>query len=230
MYYEMIQWQLNLGPLGLAIEFLITVVVIAVASWLLFKKQSSVFWKQTDYAYLTFAVLGGIVAAADLATSNWSNELQQNRTVSNGISSRLRDYVAVGVDECKILTVQKDAADAAANAQRDDHVGGIIRPPDIKPPASFKEKYGVKGFAVEKFLGVGSPQFVDLTEADCTFLQQVSYAITSNTLRTTMIFDPKWSLDNSSDERSKDAIKFILSDIEAINKYSDRTDELEERD
>lgn len=45
-----------------------------------------------------------------------------------------------------------------------------------------------------------------------------------------MIFDPKWSLDNSSDERSKDAIKFILSDIEAINKYSDRTDELEERD
>jgi len=94
----------------------------------------------------------------------------------------------------------------------------------------FKEKYGVKGFAVEKFLGVGSPQFVDLTEADCTFLQQLSYAITSNTLRTTMIFDPKWSLDNSSDERSKDAIKFILSDIEAINKYSDRTDELEERD
>lgn len=173
----MIQWQLNLGPLGLAIEFLITVVVIAVASWLLFKKQSSVFWKQTDYAYLTFAVLGGIVAAADLATSNWSNELRQNRTVSNGISSRLRDYVAVGVDECKILTAQKDAADAAANAQRDDHVGGIIRPPDIKPPASFKEKYGVKGFAVEKFLGVGSPQFVDLTEADCTFLQQVSYAI-----------------------------------------------------
>ena len=78
---KMIQWQLNLGPLGLVIEFLITVAVVAVVSWLLFKKNSSVFWKQTDYAYLTFAVIGGIVAAADLATSNWTNELQQNRIV-----------------------------------------------------------------------------------------------------------------------------------------------------
>ena len=78
-------------------------------------------------------------------------------------------------------------------------------------------------------MGLDSPQFVDLTETDCAFLQQVSYAITSDTLRTAIIFDPKWSKgDNSGDEQSNDAIKFIESDIEAINKYSDRADELEE--
>lgn len=178
VYHEMIQWQTNVG-LSLINEFLITMVVIAVVTWLLLKKRSSVYWKRTDYAYLTFTVIGGIVAAADLATGNWSNELQQNRIISSGISRRLRDYVAVGVDDCKIIAAQKNAADAAANAQR----GGVIRPPNITPPAPFNEKYDFKGYAGDKFLGVGSPQFVDLTESDCTFLQQVSYAITSNTLK-----------------------------------------------
>jgi hypothetical protein len=226
VYYEMIQWQTNVGPLGLANEFLITVVVITVLTWLLLKKRSSVCWKRTDYAYLTFTVIGGIVAAADLATSNWSNELQQNRIISNGISSRLRDYVAVGVDDCKIITAQRDAA----NADRDDHIMGIIRPPpDIKPLTPFKESYDIKRYAGKKVLGVGSPQFVDLTESDCTFLRQVSYAITSNTLRI-MAIDAKWfQVDNNWEENwsRKNGIKVIASDIEAINKYSDRADELE---
>jgi hypothetical protein len=232
VYYEMIQWQTNLGPLGLVNEFLATVAVIAVVTWLLLKKRSPVCWKRTDYAYLTFAVIGGIVAAADLATSNWSNELQQNRIVSNGISSRLRDYVTVGVDDCKTITSRKKAADARQN----DVIGGIIRPPpDIKPPLIPFNKnvfkvypFDLEGYASDKVLGVGSPQFVDLTDSDCAFLERISSAITSNTLRT-MASHAKWFQEDNNweEKRSKDAIKFIASDIEAINKYSDRADELQ---
>jgi hypothetical protein len=72
MYSEIVQGQLDLGPTGHVIEFLITVVVIAAGSWLLFKKRSSVFWKQTDYAYLIFTIVGGAAAAADIAISNWT--------------------------------------------------------------------------------------------------------------------------------------------------------------
>jgi hypothetical protein len=80
--------------------------------------------------------------------------------------------------------------------------------------------FDLEGYAGDKILGVGSQQFVDLADSDCAFLERISSAITSNTLRT-MTSDTKWFQEDNNWEqkRSKDAIKFITSDIEAINTY-----------
>jgi hypothetical protein len=220
MYTEIAQGQLDLGPTGLVIEFLITVAVIAAGSWLLFKKRSSVFWKKTDYAYLIFTIIGGMAAAADLAISSWSKEIQENKIIVDETSNHLRDYVAIGADSCRSINAQRDAR----NAQRDDHIGGIIRPLEAKPFNSF-EGYKKNLYGAEKL--VGSPQFVDLSESDCTFLQHVSDAITSDTLRLMVFEAQSHQIDRESRKWSKDPIEVIASDIEEIGKYSDRADELE---
>jgi len=224
----MIRWQLELGPVGLVFEFVITVIVIAVASWLLFKKRSPVFWKQTDYVYLIFTIIGGIVAMADLSISNLAKELQQNKIIIDETSSRLRDYVAIGVSQCSIRKAKRDADDAAVNARRDEHIGGIIKPPDdIKSLTPFKESSDKDPSAGIKLWALGLPQFIGLNESDCTFLQNVSAAITSNSLSVMADDAQSYQADGEGGKWSKDAIEAIASDIESINNYSDRDDELE---
>jgi hypothetical protein len=120
MYSAIAQAQSNLGPQGLIIEFLITVVVIPVGTWLLFKKRSSVFWKMTDYSYIIFTIVGGTAAAADIAISNWTKEMQQIQTSSDELLSHLSNYVDVGVSVCN-----------RSNALRDARNSGIIAPQEI---------------------------------------------------------------------------------------------------
>jgi hypothetical protein len=186
------------------------------------QKKSSVFWKKTDYAYLIFTIIGGIAAAADLSISNWTKELQKNQIISDEIFSNLRDYVGIGVSECRRLEAQKDVS----NAQHDDHVGGVIMKFNTKPHNSDQEDGFKKSYPNTKLLGV-LPQFVDLTESDCAFLQRVSDAITSNSLNL-MGFELQSYQTNGYEKTAKSPMGVIVSEVEEINNYSDRDDELGE--
>ena len=47
--------------------------------WFTCRARSAVFWKRTDYFYFLLTILGGAAAAADIAMSNWTKELEQTQ-------------------------------------------------------------------------------------------------------------------------------------------------------
>jgi hypothetical protein len=71
------------------------------------------------------------------------------------------------------------------------------------------------------------PQLARLADSDCIFLQNVSAAIRSNNLEAMVVEAQSYQRGRGDGEWSKDAIEVIASDIDDINKYSERADELE---
>lgn len=97
---EVVHWMLSFGPVGLAIEFVATVVVVSTAIWFVAKTFSPVFWKRTDYAYFILTITGGALGAADLAVSNWGKELQQLQLTILSDIDYIRASVGSAVYQC----------------------------------------------------------------------------------------------------------------------------------
>jgi hypothetical protein len=225
MYSEIVQGQLNLGPKGLVIEFLITVIVVERGTWLICKNRSSVLWKQTDYIYLLFTIVGGAAAVADLAISNWTKEIQQIEITSDEQFSRLKNYVDGGAHECHIRDFRRNSQQ---DAQQDDYDYGVIKPPHYSTHEHLWQLWQ---------LPEGSDYqwgYAKLSESECLFIQLVSNTMKSDPLKKVpvkslynVIGDSmKFGLDLMNLARSGTSAA-ILVEIVEINNYSDRAEELE---
>jgi hypothetical protein len=100
-YQHAYDWWQALGPVGLAVEFLAVVSVVFAALWLKCRNWSAVFWKRTDYAYFLFAILGGAAAAADIAVSNWTKQLDQIEMNMLTNTLLFREYVSSAALACE---------------------------------------------------------------------------------------------------------------------------------
>jgi len=74
VFSTLYQKQLELGPIGLAIQFSSALFVTAIITWFVFRRRLASFWKKTDYVYFLFTIIGGATAAADLAINSWTKE------------------------------------------------------------------------------------------------------------------------------------------------------------
>jgi hypothetical protein len=225
MYSEIVQRQLNLGPKGLVIEFLITVIVVERGTWLLCKNRSSVLWKQTDYIYLLFTIVGGAAAVADLAISNWTKEVQQIEITSDEQFSRLKNYVDGGAHECNIRDFRRNSQ---REAQQDAQNYGVIESPHYSAQEHFWQLWQLPEGS-DYQLG-----YAKLSEQDCLFIQLVSNTMRSDSLRKV----PVKSLYNVIGDSIKLGIDpiilarsgrsgAVLLEIVEINNHSDRAEELE---
>jgi hypothetical protein len=224
MYSEMLQGQLNLGPTGLVIEFLITVGVIAVGSWLLFKRRSSVFWKQTDYVYIFFTMVGGAAAAADIAISNWTKELQHIQRNSDELLNKLRNYLDVGVTVCNSVSAERSAE---RSAEQNARLNGIITPHEPSQYLPFHFESPTVPNLVPNDLNEWV-QFAVLSQTECELIKRVSDAVKGNTLMTaaerTQLHKIAVDITQTSETYP---IALIQSEIANLDKYVDRTEELE---
>ena len=84
------QWWQSLEPWALALAFVVVVFIVSVAVWFTCRYLSSVFWKRTDYAYFLFVILGGGLAAYDLA----ANDLYKEFSASSNLWTHERHGTA----------------------------------------------------------------------------------------------------------------------------------------
>lgn len=149
-------WQ-SFGPIGLAGEFLVFVVVASTGLWLVFRSRSAVFWKRTDYAYFLFAVLGGAAGAADLAVNNWNKQLEQAQMSIITNTVLLRGYVSSALLSCDR---KRERAKEQAQFGRD-----VIKPKD---PTSADDT---------------SAFLPDLSDKDCKTVVQIGSDIQEDTVK-----------------------------------------------
>jgi hypothetical protein len=161
------EWWQAFGPLGLAGEFLVVVILVFAALWLRCRTRSSVFWKRTDYAYFFFAILGGAAGAADLAINNWNKQLEQAQmnTIRNTVVLR-------GLVSGVALTCEKEKEKADDLGQ----LGGrdVIKPRDASGSSP-------------------SLPFTSISRDDCRKVNRISSDIQNNALKTATEYGLKTS-------------------------------------